>query len=82
MKKKHNYIIDTETEKSLKGLKIIKIDNLYDQEKYEIAMKLMERCNLETLEEMENIYLSEGKYDGKLLETTYRKLVNRFRIKG
>ena len=72
-------VVDTDT---LKRLKVIKVDNLYEQEKYEILMELMEKCNLEQLQEMIDIYLSEGKYEGKLLETTYRKLSNRFRIKG
>lgn len=44
--------IDTDTEKSLRGLKVIKIDNLYEQEKYEIVMKLMEKCSLEKLQEI------------------------------
>lgn len=60
----------------------IKVDNLYDQLKYEILVELMDNCNLETLEEIKNIYLSDGKYEGKLLESTYKKLVNRFKIKG
>ena len=40
----------------------IKITNLYDQEKYDICMRLMEKCNLETLEQIENIY-SNGTID-------------------
>ncbi len=60
----------------------IKVDNLYDQQKFEILEELMDNCNLDTLEEIKNIYLSEGKYEGKLLESTYKKLVGRFRIKG
>ena len=38
------------------------ITNLYDEQKYEICMRLMDKCNLETLEQIENIY-SNGNLD-------------------